>query len=336
MSHTIVRSARRALLPPTAKKKLKHLFIKITGITLIVAALILAGSLGSYHHSDPSFNTASNAVTQNLLGPFGAHVTDLLLQTLGIATALIPLLLVFWGWQLITKKGVSVIWARLLIAIAGILLASIFLTIFDQPEEWPLQSGLGGVSGMVIFSFLAKFLSQFNLGFETSIIACASLLMGFAALIFATGFGRSEWLNLWKPLGRSFITTWHGFVFIGKYAGLPNERIEPNFDPKQNANLDNATNGDSSVELKKKTSKNSRSGRSSRKNVVEEINLDVPKGRRATKAEQGCLALTKNENFLLPPLDLLEAPPYAKPPVASDKDSLSQNAHLVLNIQYLW
>ena len=163
MSHTIVRSARPALLPPTAKKKLKRLFIKITGITLILAALILAGSLSTYHHSDPSFNTASNANTQNLLGPVGAHVTDLLLQTLGIATALIPLLLVFWGWQLITKKGVSVIWARLLIAIAGILLASIFLTIFDQPEEWPLQSGLGGVSGMVIFSFLAKFLSQFKM-----------------------------------------------------------------------------------------------------------------------------------------------------------------------------
>ena len=196
MSRTIARSARPALLPPTALKKLKCLFIESTGITLILAALVLTGSLSTYHHSDPSFNTASKGVTQNILGPAGAHATDLLLQTLGIAAALIPLLLIFWGWQLITKKALSVIWARLLISIAGILLATIFLTIFDQPEAWPLQSGLGGVSGMVIFTFLTKLLSQFSLGFETSIIACISLLMGLAALVFSTGFGREEWQNL--------------------------------------------------------------------------------------------------------------------------------------------
>ena len=101
MARTTARFVRRTLLPPAIVNKLKCCLFESAGITLIAAALLVATALTSYHHSDPSFNTASKAGTQNILGPIGAHTADLLLQVLGIAAALFPLLLIAWGWRLI-------------------------------------------------------------------------------------------------------------------------------------------------------------------------------------------------------------------------------------------
>jgi S-DNA-T family DNA segregation ATPase FtsK/SpoIIIE len=67
-------------------------------VLLLVSSLFFL-ALATYDASDPSLNTAAGTVTpRNFIGLFGAYLSDLLLQFLGIAAFLIPLWMGRAGW----------------------------------------------------------------------------------------------------------------------------------------------------------------------------------------------------------------------------------------------
>jgi S-DNA-T family DNA segregation ATPase FtsK/SpoIIIE len=78
-------------LSSTSRRTLKR---EIPGIILFAIAILTVLSLISYHPSDPSFNvthaTRVKAI-HNLGGIVGSYLSDLLLQSLGLASYLIPL-----------------------------------------------------------------------------------------------------------------------------------------------------------------------------------------------------------------------------------------------------
>jgi S-DNA-T family DNA segregation ATPase FtsK/SpoIIIE len=72
----------------------RSLRMEIAGIIFLAIAIFIMLSLLSYHPSDPSFNVAHTARTKaihNFGGIVGSHLSDLLLQGLGLASYLIPL-----------------------------------------------------------------------------------------------------------------------------------------------------------------------------------------------------------------------------------------------------
>ncbi|MDP7393492.1 MAG: DNA translocase FtsK 4TM domain-containing protein, partial [Alphaproteobacteria bacterium] len=77
-------------------------------------AIALVFALASYSANDPSLNTAAlgNNVS-NLLGLAGALTSDLMLQTLGLASLPIVFLSAAWGWRLVSNHRVSAVWLRL-------------------------------------------------------------------------------------------------------------------------------------------------------------------------------------------------------------------------------
>ena len=329
MPRSLARSTRPVFWPPAVILRIKCWLSEGVGVSLLLLAFLLAASLISYSHYDQSFNTASKSMTENLIGPIGAHAADLLIQTLGLAAALIPLLLISWGWKLITKQGVSVIWARLMMLFAALLLISIFLSSFNQPEYWPVNPGLGGVAGMIVHTFLLSFLSQFQLGFEAIIIASISLTFGTLFFVFATGLKKSEWLTLLIPFGILSAFVGKQIINIKESGFLNNERLEPQLGRKSNNGAEEQVDGNENLDARKTGMSNGNSTRVSRKTIVQDKAKEAQKGHRATNAEQGLLALLKNAAFLLPPLDLLEAPPSQPTPLDADKSSLSQNAQIL-------
>ena len=329
MPRSLARSTRPVFWPPAVILRIKCWLSEGVGVSLLLLAFLLAASLISYSHYDQSFNTASKSMTENLIGPVGAHAADLLIQTLGLAAALIPLLLISWGWKLITKQGVSVIWARLMMLFAALLLISIFLSSFNQPEYWPVNPGLGGVAGMIVHTFLLSFLSQFQLGFEAIIIASISLTFGTVFFVFATGLKKSEWLTLLIPFGIISAFVGKQIINIKEYGSFNNERLEPQLGRKSNNGTEKQVDGNQTLDARKAGILDGNSTRVSRKTIVQDKAKEAQKGHRATNAEQGLLALLKNAAFLLPPLDLLEAPPSQPTPLDADKSSLSQNAQIL-------
>ena len=61
----------------------------IGGILLFLGVLLLALALASYHAQDPSLNTASGGPARNLMGPFGAWLSDMLFSIFGVSIYLL-------------------------------------------------------------------------------------------------------------------------------------------------------------------------------------------------------------------------------------------------------
>jgi S-DNA-T family DNA segregation ATPase FtsK/SpoIIIE len=76
---------------------------EIAGIILIGIGLVVLIALLSYSSNDPSWNTTGkNERAQNLIGPVGANIADMLYQMFGLAALLVPFtfgLAGLWQWQ---------------------------------------------------------------------------------------------------------------------------------------------------------------------------------------------------------------------------------------------
>jgi len=79
------------VLSPTRNRPL-NVFL---GVLLLLVSLLVLLSLATWHASDPSLNTATEATlphaVHNWVGLFGAWMSDLLLQSLGLTAFFIPL-----------------------------------------------------------------------------------------------------------------------------------------------------------------------------------------------------------------------------------------------------
>jgi S-DNA-T family DNA segregation ATPase FtsK/SpoIIIE len=87
----------RPILPQPLEERLKGSFARLVG--LVLAALTAAGwlSLMSWSAQDPSLTHAAGGATRNWMGPLGAIVSDLLLQSVGLAAIFGMVVASFWS-----------------------------------------------------------------------------------------------------------------------------------------------------------------------------------------------------------------------------------------------
>lgn len=157
------------ILGPTPLERLNE----AVGLVCLAAALALTLSLVSYYPLDPSWNTASGAVrAQNLIGGTGAWLADLLLQTFGLASYLLPAYLVALAWSWIRSAPIETQWAKIT---GAILLGFSACSMLSMGNDWGIQAAsvsAGGVLGSVFASWL---LGAFNL--TGSVLVCSTLLL---------------------------------------------------------------------------------------------------------------------------------------------------------------
>ncbi len=87
--------------------KIKRIKYEILGVLAIFVSLIVFLSLITHHRWDPSFAVQSSSRTadvKNLLGIFGAYLSDIMLQVLGITAFIIPLILAIYGLKKLLSK----------------------------------------------------------------------------------------------------------------------------------------------------------------------------------------------------------------------------------------
>ena len=70
------------------------------GLGIVAVACAAWASLATWSIYDPSFNNATQAAPQNVLGSWGAILADLAMQSLGLAAIVLFLPLAAWGWHL--------------------------------------------------------------------------------------------------------------------------------------------------------------------------------------------------------------------------------------------
>jgi S-DNA-T family DNA segregation ATPase FtsK/SpoIIIE len=126
--------------------------VAAAGATLIVA-------FATYSAADPSLNSFGGDKTLNALGPGGAVLADLFIQSIGLAAWAAALLMVLFGSARAIEydpaPGRTDTRGRAAIAIIGLFCLAAVLAGAPRPAVWPLAGGLGGFWGDGLLSGLA-------------------------------------------------------------------------------------------------------------------------------------------------------------------------------------
>src|ERR1700710_2139531 len=125
---------------------------EMIGLALACAGLALLIALASYDPHDPSLNTASSRETRNLVGPLGAVLADLLLQSFGVAAVLPGLTMLVWAWRIVSRRGMGSVAIRLASLLGAIPVAAAVLASLASAGAmtWPTLAGPGGASGRLL------------------------------------------------------------------------------------------------------------------------------------------------------------------------------------------
>ena len=119
----------------------------VAGIALILAAILFAVALATYHRSDPALNTVAGGPPLNWIGAPGAWIADLGLTLFGpAAAAWVPIILVP-GIRLVRGRD-SGRWGRAaLLTLMAALLVGTAVALFREETSLWLPAGWGGALG---------------------------------------------------------------------------------------------------------------------------------------------------------------------------------------------
>ena len=135
------------LFTPTPSKRLNE----AAGFVYLATGILLLLSEASFHPQDPSWDTVAGAgaPTGNLIGPFGAHLADLLLQAFGVSAFLFPLLLFALGWKWIRSEAVTTPAIRVFGCVAMVLSACGAAAMLPDWRIFDHTIALGGAVGFL-------------------------------------------------------------------------------------------------------------------------------------------------------------------------------------------
>jgi S-DNA-T family DNA segregation ATPase FtsK/SpoIIIE len=168
---------------------------EMIGLALACAGLALLIALGSYNPHDPSLNTASAGATHNLVGPLGAIVADLLLQSFGCVAALPGLTLLVWAWRLVSRRGMGSVAVRLASLLGAIPVSAAVLASLSSEGAvtWPTLAGPGGASGRLLAQAVWEFSGRLAGPAGEALAWIGGVGLSVALVAMALGLTISEW-----------------------------------------------------------------------------------------------------------------------------------------------
>ncbi len=307
----------------------------LAGFALLAAGMWLLVALATHDRGDPSWNQSISAIVNNAMGLAGAQVSDALLQTVGLAAWLLPLVLLDWAARLVISRGLKRLWFKAILLPFLLLAGATAIAIVPPYAGWPLKVGLGGVVGKIGRDGFA----HINVAPPLSAMAAALLvtllliyLLGWSSLNLVPrtadkrrpGARQAERTRvrsvgaLWAR-SRAALASWYTAFWQGEQAenatlgGAYQRRREPRLTARH-AVVEEVEESDEEVTEPKA------------KRVAQ---IDVP--RRAKKREaqrQALLDLEPTGEHLLPPLEMLnEVTPSRFAEISAD--ALQQNARLL-------
>ena len=315
----------RPILPPGTVEVARRMGFNAAGLAVMGGAVGVFAALLSYTPGDPSFNNATNIAAANYLGAPGAHVADLLLQVTGIAGGLLVPALVAWGWQLMHRQRVSLFGVRVILMLAAMALLATVAATLPVPKSWPLASGLGGAAGTLLLERLSA-LAALAVGPTAKVVVTGIAgLLGLAAFLTGLGLTRADWAGL----GRGLLGTIGLARRAGELSAALGERLaELRIALPRIPFLDTADEEESEPHLIEDAPKPKR--KAAKKRVAKKAPRPRA-GRKAQAERQQSLDFGLDEGYLLPPLDLLEAPD-GKGRETINQSALEQNARLLESV----
>ena len=149
----------RLVYSPTRSRRLNEML----GLVVLVAAGLLLLSLLTYTPSDPSFNTVSGAfgphAVHNWTGLVGAYLSDLLLQTMGVAVFFVPLMLIRLGLSWMKSRAMGSTKTKLFGLALWMVFAPAAIALLPGHLLWKHTLPISGVVGGMIGDSLLRFVN---------------------------------------------------------------------------------------------------------------------------------------------------------------------------------
>src|ERR1700735_191099 len=139
-------------VPPSVREFPKRRAAEITGLVALAGVASLTLALLTWSVSDPSLNHAQNERVHNLLAARRAIAADLVMQSIGLASAALLAPPAFWGWSLVTKRQLERPRLKVALYCTGVIAAAGLASLLPAPGSWPLPTGLGGGGGDAVLS----------------------------------------------------------------------------------------------------------------------------------------------------------------------------------------
>ncbi|MEM7777589.1 MAG: DNA translocase FtsK 4TM domain-containing protein [Pseudomonadota bacterium] len=188
------------LLPNEMQLLLQEWLTRGMGAAMLVASVVVWLMLVSWQATDPSLTQAvSSGEIQNLLGSVGAIVSDILLQSLGLAAVLMLIGPIAGGLQLMFKDSAEASRVRPIQFISSVMVLTGGLAALPKHMNWPLEHGYGGFTGDFVLSLCAGIVGIFTAtgaGFVAGVV-----LLSVGGWMFVNGLGidwrqlRNAWLG---------------------------------------------------------------------------------------------------------------------------------------------
>jgi S-DNA-T family DNA segregation ATPase FtsK/SpoIIIE len=293
---------------------------RFRGGVVTVLGLTLIGALASYHADDPSWNTASQSPTRNLLGGLGARLADVSLQSLGLSAWILAALVVIFGLSRVAQRdphlargalrlraGLGVLGVA---ALAGVMAAP------PAPAVWPLAEGLGGIWGAGLLFAAASVFHFARLPGAEIIAATLLAIAALTALGFAIGLSRRDL----AALADGAVSTAQGLV--ERRAPPPQTAKAVR---KRAARIAQPAAQDDNDEDERDVAIASPAPAPSVKGAKSQ-----QRSKREAREVQGAFAFVREDGFRLPELSML-AKPKARAS-AVDEGGLRQNARLLESV----
>jgi DNA segregation ATPase FtsK/SpoIIIE, S-DNA-T family len=337
-----------AYAPDEASTFLKRRGREVIGAVLLSVAFILAVILVTHEATDPSLNTVGSGDVRNVFGYPGALVSDLLLQSLGLANLAFLSVMTAWGFRFLSHRKVVGLAIRLAVLPFSILVLASALALLPIPESWPLRSGLGGFSGELLTGHLlaSGLIASGHEVFLTLGMAVTALVL----VLWCHGATWGEWLGLLRRIpsrvlkavvlgGRGGLVGGRALgAGLGATAGLARRGIEAARSRQEPSLV--GTDGGEVVEkkaieilpVKRRASNPPIPAEESQEKAagpeVETQSDAARKKRRTAAAKQETLDLAPAGEYRIPQLTLL-APATTEVSGGPDKDTLEVNARML-------
>ena len=151
--------------------------IEILGLVVLILGFLLLISLLTYSPQDPNFIFPENTQIKNLLGYQGSYVSDLFFQSIGLIAFLIPITLIFTGYNIFKKKDVFLFIENLFYVLICSISGSLFFNYFYLETFNLYINGNGGFVGNYLNQkFINNFISSYEIFSFYFLILITSIL----------------------------------------------------------------------------------------------------------------------------------------------------------------
>src|SRR3990167_1695656 len=229
---TSAMSRKTAILPEGGRDFLRRRMMELVGAGVAASGVLLLLALFTYSPGDPSLNHATGRAPHNLVGVTGAYVSDLLLQTFGLAIILVPVALITWGVRMLRTHHLGFFGLRLSLLLLALLMMSVACVGLGDVGGAATQAGPGGLVGLALVGRFRELVLTHSSGGVLPFIEPAAAALAFIAMAPALGMNRTDLPLIFRILRAPFLwVVWGMRAAVDLWRGKPQTLEEENEPP---------------------------------------------------------------------------------------------------------